>query len=111
MKRLLQISFGALLFIAIDANAQTNTPTTSCLDSSAGRTSNSVVYVAGSSALRPFLTSLAPLLAGDGYTIVYQSQGSCTGVAAVYGTTALPLIVAKLYPAAVPTAGVPVVKV
>ncbi|MCU0682455.1 MAG: hypothetical protein MUF34_09405 [Polyangiaceae bacterium] len=41
-----------------------------------------VVYAAGSSALRPFLGVVATLLARDEqpYTLVYQSQGSCTGV-------------------------------
>jgi ABC-type phosphate transport system substrate-binding protein len=41
-----------------------------------------VVYAAGSSALRPFLSVVASLLAQDDdpYTLVYQSQGSCTGV-------------------------------
>ncbi|HEU4411986.1 MAG TPA: hypothetical protein VFS43_42490 [Polyangiaceae bacterium] len=41
-----------------------------------------VVYAAGSSALRPFLGVVATLLAQDEtpYTLVYQAQGSCTGV-------------------------------
>ncbi len=41
-----------------------------------------VVYAGGSSALRPFLGVVASLLAQDSdpYTLVYQSQGSCTGV-------------------------------
>ncbi|HEU4533441.1 MAG TPA: hypothetical protein VFS00_04960 [Polyangiaceae bacterium] len=41
-----------------------------------------VVYAAGSSALRPFLGVVATLLGRDDppYTLVYQSQGSCTGV-------------------------------
>ena len=65
-----------------DANAQTATPTVNCVDPSRPN----LVYAAGSTALRPFLSVLAPLLAADSpaYTIVYQSQGSCTGVQAIY---------------------------
>ena len=86
MKTTLPLSL-ALLLVASTASAQTNVPAVSCLDSAALRTPSNVVYVAGSSALRPFLTALAPILSADGYTIVYQSQGSCTGVAAVYEQT------------------------
>jgi ABC-type phosphate transport system substrate-binding protein len=74
----------ALLLAALAvpaAHAQTNTPTISC-------PSTQVVYVAGSSAVRSFLTVVAPLLAQDtpAYSIVYQSQGSCTGVTAIFST-------------------------
>ena len=76
----------SLVLVASSAAAQTAKPPpgTSCLDPGAGR--GNVVYVTGSSALRPFLTALAPVVAADNpsYTIVYQSQGSCAGVAAVY---------------------------
>lgn len=86
MKR---ISVGLLAFAmagmaARTASAQTVKPTVNCVDPAAGR--SNVVYVMGSSALRPFLTALAPVVAADtpSYTIVYQSQGSCAGVAAIY---------------------------
>ena len=76
----------SLVLVASSAAAQSAKPPpgTSCLDAGAGR--GNVVYVTGSSALRPFLTALAPVVAADNpsYTIVYQSQGSCAGVAAVY---------------------------
>jgi ABC-type phosphate transport system substrate-binding protein len=42
-----------------------------------------IVYVAGSSALRPLLKNLGPLVAAqstNNYTIVYQGSGSCDGV-------------------------------
>jgi hypothetical protein len=46
-----------------------------------------VVYMSGSSALKPFLGPLQQVLSTDSspYTIVYQSQGSCTGVGQIYG--------------------------
>ena len=45
-----------------------------------------VIYVAGSTAVKPFLGALAAQvsLGTPPYTIVYQSQGSCTGVNAVF---------------------------
>ncbi|MBZ4421683.1 substrate-binding domain-containing protein [Myxococcus sp. RHSTA-1-4] len=66
---------------ASSAHAQTNPPTISC-------PTTNVVYVAGSSAVRSFLTVVAPLLAQDtpAYSIVYQSQGSCTGVTAIFSS-------------------------
>ena len=78
---------GALLAFATvvavsPAMAQTNSPTVSCLDASAGRAK--VLYVAGSSAVRPFLTEVAKVLLAEGTTVIYQSQGSCTGVSAVF---------------------------
>jgi ABC-type phosphate transport system substrate-binding protein len=47
-----------------------------------------VIYVSGSSAVRSFLGAVAKLLAADvtPYTVVYQSQGSCVGVEAVFST-------------------------
>src|ERR1700694_5312666 len=42
-----------------------------------------IVYVAGSTALRPLLKTLGPLVAAqstNNYTIVYQGSGSCNGV-------------------------------
>jgi ABC-type phosphate transport system substrate-binding protein len=74
--------------ISASADAQTVTPTVNCKDVVARP---NVVYVAGSSALKPFLGSLAPLLAAQSpaYTIIYQSQGSCTGVNAIFNTDPL----------------------
>lgn len=63
------------------AHAQTMTPTIKCVE---GPMKSKVIYVAGSSAIRPFLNQMAKLVAADGYGLVYQSQGSCTGVAAVF---------------------------
>lgn len=45
-----------------------------------------VVFVSGSSAVSPALQGLAKSLTPAGTTIVYFSQGSCTGVAAILGT-------------------------
>lgn len=75
---------GTGLLTARAATAQTVKPTVSCVDPGAGR--SNIVYVTGSSALRPFLAVLAPIVAADtpSYTIVYQQQGSCAGVAAIY---------------------------
>ncbi len=70
-----------LSFISSLALAQTAVPTIACQDASEGRAN--VIYVAGSTAIRPFLGVVASLVQNDGYTIVYQSQGSCTGAAAV----------------------------
>lgn len=77
-------AFAFVLALSAAASAQTQTPTVNCV--APGR--SNVVYVTGSSALKPFLASLAPLLAADSgsYTIVYQSQGSCTGVNNIYST-------------------------
>jgi ABC-type phosphate transport system substrate-binding protein len=70
-----------LSLVASSALAQTVLPTIDCHDAAAGRAN--IIYVAGSSAIRPFLGYVANLVQNDEYTIVYQSQGSCTGVAAV----------------------------
>lgn len=77
-------AFASLLPVV--ASAQTATPTVNCKDAGAGR--SNVVYVAGSSALKPFLASLAPIVLADtgAYSIVYQSQGSCTGVNAIHSS-------------------------
>ena len=45
-----------------------------------------VVYVSGSSAVRPVLQGLAKTLTPAGTNIVYFSAGSCVGVAAILGT-------------------------
>jgi ABC-type phosphate transport system substrate-binding protein len=45
-----------------------------------------IVYVSGSSAVKPVLAGLAGTLGPAGTTIVYFSNGSCTGVAAILGT-------------------------
>jgi len=70
----------AALFAARPADA---IPTKNCYDATERP---NVVYVDGSSAVRSFLGAVAGLLAADmpAYTIVYQSQGSCTGVESVF---------------------------
>ena len=80
MKRL-SLSF-VLLASTLVASAAHAQPTTKCADPSRPN----LVYAAGSTALRPFLSVMAPLLAAETppYTIVYQSQGSCTGVSAIF---------------------------
>lgn len=72
----------AAVFATARAEAQTNVPTVNCIDPARPN----LVYVAGSTALRPFLATLSKLMAADSpaYTVVYQAQGSCTGVSAVY---------------------------
>ncbi|QRN99842.1 substrate-binding domain-containing protein [Archangium violaceum] len=71
----------ALALTSAMAHAQTNTPTISCAGPN-------TIYVAGSSAIRPFLGVVAQLLARESppWNIVYQSQGSCTGVKAIFST-------------------------
>jgi ABC-type phosphate transport system substrate-binding protein len=56
-------------------------PTVSCADP---QLRPQIVYVAGSSAAQPYLAVMAKLAAASGRTIVYQSQGSCTGVTAIF---------------------------
>jgi ABC-type phosphate transport system substrate-binding protein len=70
----------AALFAARPAGA---VPTKTCYDMVERP---NVIYVDGSSAVRSFLGAVAGLLATDAtpYTIVYQSQGSCTGVESVF---------------------------
>lgn len=87
------ISLGALgmgvaaLLAAPPVRAQTKVPQVPCYD--AGLRPR-VVYVAGSTAARPFLGVLAKLLAAESppVTVVYQAQGSCNGVEAIYSTDA-----------------------
>jgi ABC-type phosphate transport system substrate-binding protein len=45
-----------------------------------------ILYIAGSTALKPFLSAMAPILAKENpaYTIVYQGLGSCVGVASIF---------------------------
>lgn len=76
----------AALLAASPALAQKNTPTVDCVDPARPN----IVYVAGSSAIKNFLSVTAGLLAANDppYTIVYQSQGSCTGVKAVFSEVA-----------------------
>ena len=86
-----RFAFSALgIFLALtgSAAAQTTKPVVNCVDPTATPPRTNVVYAAGSTALRPFLGSIAPILAAAAtpYTIVYQSQGSCTGVDALYST-------------------------
>ncbi len=70
------------LFVAAPASAD---PTVSCHDAALRP---NVIYVAGSTAVKPFLGALAAQVsqASPSYTIVYQSQGSCTGVDAVFNS-------------------------
>lgn len=77
--RLLLLSLVSL--VAAPSFAQTAMPTIQCKDAADGRAN--VIYVAGSTAIRPFLGFVAKLVAADGFTVVYQSQGSCTGVSAI----------------------------
>ena len=77
-------AFVAVGLIAGRASAQTQPPTVPCVDAAAGRAK--VLYVAGSSAVRPFLAEVAKVLLLEGTTVVYQSQGSCTGVSAIFET-------------------------
>ncbi len=81
--RALGIALAVGLATALVAPAASAVPTKNCYD--AVERPN-VVYVAGSSAVRSFLGVIAGILAAEAssYTVVYQSQGSCTGVGAVY---------------------------
>lgn len=74
-------TFCLLSLVSTSVVAQTAMPTIRCKDPAEGRAN--VIYVAGSTAIRPFLGVVAKLVAADGFTIVYQSQGSCTGVTAI----------------------------
>ncbi|MBK8482618.1 MAG: hypothetical protein IPL40_15890 [Proteobacteria bacterium] len=75
------------MLAASTVSAQTRLPTVPCFDPVLRPR---VVYVAGSSAVRPFLGVVAKLMAEESSptTVVYQAQGSCTGVAAIYSTDA-----------------------
>ncbi len=70
----------AVLLTASIASAQTVPPTVTCASQP------NPVYVAGSTALRSFIGIVGKLLASDPTptTVVYQSQGSCTGVQRIY---------------------------
>ncbi len=70
----------ATMLATVDASA---IPTKNCYDAV---DRPNVIYVAGSTAVRTFLGVVAAQLAASSpsYTVVYQAQGSCTGVAAVY---------------------------
>lgn len=75
------LTFGVLLTLsAAQASAE---PTKDCYDPV---DRPNVVYVAGSTAVRNFLSVVAGLLLTDAkpFTVVYQSQGSCTGATAIY---------------------------
>src|SRR5262249_35469784 len=75
----------AALVMAAASSAQTKVPTINCYDPT---DRPNPVYVAGSSAVRPFLGVVANQMAAEtpSYTLVYQSQGSCTGVNAIFTT-------------------------
>lgn len=68
------------LLASLDASAA---PTKNCFDAV---DRPKVIYVMGSSAVGGFLGVVQGVMATSGsqYTIVYQSQGSCTGVTAIY---------------------------
>ncbi|HSO00373.1 MAG TPA: hypothetical protein VLS89_18905 [Candidatus Nanopelagicales bacterium] len=72
----------AALLATTPALAQKNMPQVNCIDPARPN----IVYIAGSSAIRNFLSVVAGLLAENDppYSIVYQSQGSCTGVQAIF---------------------------
>lgn len=80
-------AIGALAAAAavLAASAASADPSVNCYDATLRP---NVVYVSGSTAIKPFLGALAALLAQNAppYTIVYQSQGSCTGVDAIYSS-------------------------
>jgi len=71
-------AFTALLAGLLAPEAARAQPTIKCYDP---LDRPNVVYVAGSSAVKSFLSVVAGLLANESptYTIVYQAQGSCTG--------------------------------
>ncbi|KYF96681.1 hypothetical protein BE20_41295 [Sorangium cellulosum] len=70
--------FGAALAVASPSAAQQAVPCSSL---------PFPVYVTGSSAVKPFLAELAKVLSASTppISIVYQGQGSCSGVAAFFG--------------------------
>jgi hypothetical protein len=78
MKLVLALAFG-MASVLVRSEAHAELPT--CADLSRPN----LVYVSGSTALKPFLGTLAQVLAKEtpAYTIVYQGQGSCTGVASI----------------------------
>jgi ABC-type phosphate transport system substrate-binding protein len=58
-------------------------PTLECIDDT-----RQVVVVGGSTAIQPFLSVVAPLVYAQGFQIVYQPSGSCTGVAGLFSPDA-----------------------
>jgi ABC-type phosphate transport system substrate-binding protein len=58
-------------------------PTLECIDGT-----RQVVVVGGSTAIQPFLSVVAPLVSAQGFQIVYQPSGSCTGVTGVFSPDA-----------------------
>lgn len=85
MRKLLM---AGLLTLGVASGARAQVP--DCNTVSADPTK--LVYVAGSSALRPLLKVLGPKLAAqaapNNYTIVYYGTGSCNGVNAIAGNPA-----------------------
>jgi hypothetical protein len=77
MKKMLAVASG--LFWLTSSAVRAAPPDCSTVAADATK----IVYVAGSSALRPLLKNLGPLVAAqstNNYTIVYQGSGSCNGV-------------------------------
>jgi len=77
---LMALGAAAALLSSSPASAQKAPPGEPCYV--AGMREN-LIYVTGSSAVRNFLAPVAQLLQAEGYTVVYQSQGSCVGVEAI----------------------------
>ncbi|HEX3758633.1 MAG TPA: hypothetical protein VHW23_07995, partial [Kofleriaceae bacterium] len=71
--------------VAGDAPPPPPPPPTACIDGS-----HPVVVVGGSTAVQPFLSVVAPLLAASSppFQIVYQPSGSCTGVDGLFSPDA-----------------------
>lgn len=81
MKALFASALAATVVLGTShAFAQTTPPTVAC------SAQPNPVYLAGSTALRGFVEIVGKLLAADANptTVVYQAQGSCTGVSRVY---------------------------
>lgn len=92
------IVLGSILaasFVARHASAAQPCNALMALDSTGNISANAappVIYVTGSSALKPLVAALAPSMFLDTTrptTIVYVSQGSCTGVSAIIAGTQL----------------------
>lgn len=54
-------------------------PSTGCYDANAR---NKLIFIQGSTNFTPFIQAMAPLVAKNGYIIVWQPTSSCTGAAA-----------------------------
>ncbi|HEY3595705.1 MAG TPA: hypothetical protein VGL13_17585, partial [Polyangiaceae bacterium] len=54
-------------------------PAASCYDATSR---NKIIYMQGSTNFTPFIQAMAPLVAKNGYVIVWQPTASCTGAAA-----------------------------